>query len=79
MKDIPLTCILSLCVCSLSKGVFLMCSFEQEETESSRCWDILRDIQPSGAAWVSVESPRVLMFTAQTEEHALTLAHLCSK
>ncbi len=56
-----------------------MCSFAQEETESSKRWDSLRDIQPSGAAWVSAESPPVFMFAAETEGHVWTPAHLCSK
>lgn len=69
MKTIPL----------FSQGAFLMCSFAQEETESSKHWDSLWDIQPSGAVWVSVESRRVFMFAAGTEGHVWTLAHLSSK
>lgn len=63
----------------LSQAAFLMCSFAQEETESSKYWDSLRDVQPSGAVWASVESRPVFMFTAETEGHVWTLAHLCSK
>lgn len=69
MKDIPSVCLFS------SKGAFSMCSSPQEETESSKHWDV----QPSDAAWVSVASARVLMFTAETEGHVWTLAHLCSE
>ena len=75
MKNISLT---SVCL-FFSKGAFLMCSLAQEETESSKYWDSPRDIQPSGAVWVSVASPRVFTFAAGTEGHVWTLAHLCSK
>lgn len=62
-------------VCSFSKGAFLMCSSEQEETESSKFWDT----HPSGAAWVSVGSPLVLVSAAQMEGRAWSPAHLCSE
>lgn len=55
-----------------------MCSLAQGETESSKRWDSLRDIQPSGAAWVSAASPRVLTSAAETEGRAWTPAPLCS-
>ncbi len=71
MKDIPLT---QVCL-FISKGAFLRCSLAQEGTESSKYWDG----QPSGAAWVSVESRRVFTFTAVTEGRVWTRAHLCSK
>lgn len=62
----------------LLKGAFLMCSLAQGETESSRRWDSLRDIQPSGAAWVSAASPRAFTSAAETEGRAWTPAPLCS-
>lgn len=55
-----------------------MCSLAQGETESSKRWDSLRDIQPSGAAWVSAASPRALTSAAETEGRAWTPAPLCS-
>lgn len=62
-----------------SKGAFLMCTFAQGETESSKRWDNLRVIQPLGAAWVSVASPLAFTLSAGTAGRAWILAHLCSK
>lgn len=52
-----------------------MCSSELEEMGSSRIWESQR----LGAAWVSVESAPVCMFTAATEGRVWIPAHLCSK
>lgn len=75
MNKIPLTSVRLF----FSKGAFLIYSFPQEETESSKYWDSLRDIRPTGAAWVSVVSARVFMFSAETEGRVWTPARLCSK
>lgn len=58
-----------------SKGAFLMCTFAQGETESSKRWVI----QPLGAAWVSVASPLAFTLSAGTAGRAWIPAHLCSK